>query len=54
MIDKTTFKPNRVYVTTIAASFERVWQALTSPTDARPSGGGAGRLSVPVAPPEAA
>lgn len=30
MIDIATFKPNTVYVTYIAATPERVWQALTS------------------------
>jgi uncharacterized protein YndB with AHSA1/START domain len=29
MIDITKFKPNTVYVTYIAATPERVWQALT-------------------------
>lgn len=31
MIDTAKFKPNTVYVTYIAATPERVWQALTSP-----------------------
>lgn len=31
MIDTVKFKPNTVYVTYIAATPEKVWQALTSP-----------------------
>ena len=35
MIDATTFKPKTVYVTYIAATPDRVWQALTDPVFTR-------------------
>ncbi len=58
MIDITKFKPNTVYVTYIAATPEKVWQALTDPAftkqyfaglsiDAEPRAGGAFYLRWP-------
>ncbi len=58
MIDKTTFKPKTVYVTYIAATPEKVWQALTDPeftkayfsglaVEVEPKTGGAFRLLAP-------
>ena len=40
MVDVATFKPNTVYVTYIAASPEKVWQALTDPAFTRQYFGG--------------
>ena len=40
MTDTTKFKPNTVYVTYIAASPEKVWQALTDPAFTRQYFGG--------------
>jgi uncharacterized protein YndB with AHSA1/START domain len=58
MIDATRFKPNTVYVTYIAATPEKVWQALTDPAftrqyffgltvDVEPRAGGVFRLLHP-------
>jgi uncharacterized protein YndB with AHSA1/START domain len=55
MIDPSRFKPNTVYVTYIAATPDKIWQALTDPTftrryfggfaiDVEPRQGGAFRL----------
>ena len=40
MVDVSRFKPNTVYVTYIAATPERVWQALTDPAFTRQYFGG--------------
>ena len=40
MIDQTKFKPNTVYVVYIAATPEKVWQALTDPAFTRQYFGG--------------
>jgi uncharacterized protein YndB with AHSA1/START domain len=58
MIDTSKFKPNTVYVTYIASTPEKVWQALTDPAftrqyfagfeiDVEPRQGGAFRLLYP-------
>ena len=58
MVDVSTFKPNTVYVTYIAAAPEKVWQGLTDPAftrqffgglavDVEPSVGGAFRMLTP-------
>jgi uncharacterized protein YndB with AHSA1/START domain len=58
MVDTTKFKPNTVYVTYIAATPEKVWQALTDPAftkqyfagfavDVEPRTGGAFRMLYP-------
>jgi uncharacterized protein YndB with AHSA1/START domain len=58
MVDTTKFKPNTVYVTYIAATPEKVWQALTDPAftkqyfagfavDVEPRTGGAFRMLHP-------
>ncbi len=58
MFDESKFKPKTVYVTYIASTPEKVWQALTDPTftreyfsgfavEAEPTAGGTFRLRAP-------
>lgn len=49
MLDVSTFKPNTVYVTYIASTPEKVWQALTDPAFTRQYFGG---MAIEVEPKE--